>query len=238
MTPFDQSHFSARCEWGLWGVDALGEADVTIVVDVLSFTTCVDIALSNGITILPYRWKDNSAKTFAEEQQAVLAGSRGESGFSLSPASFLTSQPDSRCVLPSPNGATICLRAAERSGIVLAGCLRNALAVADAAMRIGKVIHVIPAGERWPDGSLRPCLEDWIGAGAILSALLANQSPEAMCAVSAYSDAGRRGVPSVLAECSSGREPIERGFRQDVSLATQLNVSTTVPRFDGIAFLL
>ena len=77
-----------------------------------------------------------------------------------------------RCVLPSQNGAEITLQAARIAKIVFGGCLRNALAVAAAAQRCGSSFNVIAAGERWPDGSLRPALEDWLGAGAILRHLV------------------------------------------------------------------
>jgi 2-phosphosulfolactate phosphatase len=42
-----------QCEWGPIAVMALAPADVTIVVDVFSFTTCVDAAVSRGAAILP-----------------------------------------------------------------------------------------------------------------------------------------------------------------------------------------
>jgi 2-phosphosulfolactate phosphatase len=55
---FDQSSFEVRCEWGLAGIEHLGrDVDVIIVVDVLSFSTCVDVACSRGAVILPYRFK-------------------------------------------------------------------------------------------------------------------------------------------------------------------------------------
>src|SRR5262245_14081927 len=115
MTPFDQGDSACRCEWGVSGFEALALADVTIVVDVLSFSTCVDVAVSRGAAVLPYPWKDASASLFARERRAELAGARGQSTYSLSPTSFLNATPGLRCVLPSPNGAELTLRAAARA---------------------------------------------------------------------------------------------------------------------------
>jgi hypothetical protein len=44
---------------------------------------------------------------------------------------------------------------------VVTGCPRNA-AVAQAAQATGKRVLVLPAGEQWPDGFLRPC-QDLLG---------------------------------------------------------------------------
>ena len=45
MTPFTEEDFACRCEWGPDAVTALAPADVIIVIDVFSFTTCVDVAV-------------------------------------------------------------------------------------------------------------------------------------------------------------------------------------------------
>lgn len=236
MTPFDQGAAVCRCEWGVAGIDNLAPADVTIIIDVLSFSTCVDVAVSRGIAILPYAARGASGEAFAREHQAELAGPRGGGRFSLSPASFLGAPAKTRCVLPSPNGATLTIHAAKRASVVLTGCLRNAAAVAQRARPLGETFNVCPAGERWPDGTLRPAVEDWLAAGAILRHLPGERSPEALGAIAAFDDAAMC-LADVIARSSSGRELIERGYGGDVDLAVALDVSTHVPRYDGVAFL-
>jgi len=226
MAASAQSDWDIQCEWGGQGLAALAPlSDVVIIVDVLSFSTCVEIAVSRGGLVFPFAWNDARAEAFARDMGAVLAGPRGGAPFSLSPSSLLGVSPGTRLVLPSPNGATLSL---EAPGPVLAGCLRNAAAVARTAGAAGKRVLVLPAGERWPDGSLRPCLEDWLGAGAILDALSGPCSPEAETARAAFR-ALRADLPRVLHTCTSGRELVERAYTQDVDLAAALNVSDTVP---------
>ncbi len=217
---------TVHCEWGEWGVRSLlPVADVFIIVDVLSFSTCVEIAVSRGAAVWPYPWKDATARQFAAERRALLAGKRGDE-YSLSPASLRELPAGSQLVLPSPNGATLSLATAGKPA--LCGCLRNASVVAKAALDLGEHIAVIPAGERWPDDSLRPCFEDWIGAGAIIEHLPEPHSPEATAAQSAWQSARPR-LLEQLRVCPSGRELIERGFPQDVAVASEVNISSCVP---------
>jgi 2-phosphosulfolactate phosphatase len=232
-----QSAFDVRCEWGEQGVAQLAPtSDVVIIVDVLSFSTSVDIATSRDAMIFPYPWRDGAAAVFAASVGAIVAEvRRGSPGYSLSPQSLVHLPSGTRLVLPSPNGATLTLGTGRVP--TLAGCLRNAQAVAAVAQRYGQRIAVIPAGERWPrDGSLRPALEDWVGAGAIISHLVGPLSPEAHAAATTF-----RGVQSDLAglleSCSSGKELLARGFAKDVALASALNVSACVPVFRGGAYV-
>ena len=54
---FDQSKFELRCEWGFQGLAQLASiSDVVIIVDILSFSTSVEIATNNGAIIFPYQW--------------------------------------------------------------------------------------------------------------------------------------------------------------------------------------
>jgi 2-phosphosulfolactate phosphatase len=186
-------------------------SDVVIIVDVLSFSTAVDIAVARGATVEPSADPSRSVRTLDR--------------YSLSPASLLEIPEGYHLVLPSPNGATLSLLA---GGPAFTACLRNATAVAHAARACGSTFAVIPAGERWPDGSLRPAIEDWIGAGAVLAALDGRASPEASLAIAAFERA-RRSLDQLLLECGSGRELVERGFGVDVQLAAEMDRSRAAP---------
>lgn len=228
---WDQSPYDIRCEWGARGVAALAPgSDVVVIVDVLSFSTCVDIAVARGASVYPYDWRDGASAAFAERVGGVLVGGEG-SPYRLSASSVMTVPAGARLVMPSPNGSTLTVLA--QPATTLAGCLRNARAVAAAAARLGRRVAVIPAGERWHedthnDRSLRPAAEDLIGAGAIISYLRGRRSPEAEVAVAAYQDAAHR-LPAFLAACGSGREHAEKGTAADVALAAQLNASDVAP---------
>jgi 2-phosphosulfolactate phosphatase len=234
-TIFNQAEFDIRCEWGIHAVDQLAPiSDVVIIVDVLSFSTCVEIATERGAVVFPCRHKDETAEAFAASVHAELADSQpNNSRYSLSPQSLVDILKGTRLVLPSPNGATLTL-ATEKTP-TLAGCLRNYRAVALAAQTYGKRIAVIPAGERWADGSLRPALEDWLGAGAIISQLQGNLSPESQVASATFRQA-ERNVEWVMKQCASGKELIARGLEQNVRLASALNISECVPLLVNSAY--
>ncbi len=234
---FDQREWDIRFEWGLEGALRLAPvSDVLIVVDVLSFSTCVDISVSRGAAVLPYAGESNLLGEYARLKNARPAATTRcvSGGFSLSPQSLLNLPSGYRLVLPSPNGAALCM--AVGSTKTLAGCLRNCRAVAQAAINLGKTIAVIAAGERWPNGALRPCLEDLLGSGAILQNLPGRRSPEADAALAVFEKFSSQ-IESALLWCSSGKELIERGFKQDVVLAGECNVSGTVPLLVNEAFV-
>ena len=121
---FNQANFDIRCEWGVQGVSQLAPiSDVIIIIDVLSFSTSVEIATQRGAIIYPYRTKDASAKAFASLIKAELAESTRTAGhFSLSPESLLDIPAGTRLVLPLPNGATLSLETRGRPTLI--GCCR------------------------------------------------------------------------------------------------------------------
>ncbi|HUP28202.1 MAG TPA: 2-phosphosulfolactate phosphatase [Chloroflexia bacterium] len=234
---FTQGDYDIRCEWGAAGIDQLvPSSDAIIIVDVLSFSTSVDIATANGALIYPFRWRDDTAVAFARSIGALLAGRSRASldEYSLAPTSLLNIPRGTRLVLPSPNGSTLSLATGEVR--TLAGCLRNARAVARGALDVGPRVSVIPAGERWEDGTLRPCVEDLIGAGAVIHYLEGSKSPEAEAAEAAFLHF-RDNLSECLRRCGSGRELIALDQERDVDLAVALNESDCVPLLTNGAYV-
>jgi 2-phosphosulfolactate phosphatase len=251
MNPAHQQlEHRVRFDWGptgaaavAGGADGADGADVAVVVDVLSFTTTLCVAVERGITVLPYRWKDDRAAAYAAERGATLAVGRLEarslpagSGVSLSPAAMAQASGVERVVLPSPNGSAISFGLADHGCAVVGACLRNRSAVAGWLRARGGTVAVVAGGERWPDDTLRPCAEDLWGAGAVLALLPdADLSPEARLAADAFRAVEPR-LRAALHGCAGGRELADAGFADDVDVAAALDVSDVVPVLAGSEF--
>ncbi len=276
-----QRDATVRMDWGVAGAQAVGaDAAIAVVVDVLSFTTTLTVAVDAGAEVYPFRWKEASAREFAREHDAVLAVGRfeardanpSERAVSLSPASIRAAKGLNRIVLPSPNGSTLARALAAGGATVIGAALRNRLAVArwiadllateaaagtaagarpnetaagsrPAGTAAGSglpAIAVLAAGEHWPDGSLRPAVEDLWGAGAVIAALselgIGDQSPEAWTAEAAFRGV-EESLPAELADCASGQELAVAGFADDVAIAAELDSSNSVPVLIGERFL-
>ena len=238
VSVFQQHGFDVRFAWGLDGLRVLRDARTFVVVDVLSFSTAVDVAVGRGATVLPFGGRPDGVNGYAKRHDAVAAGSRGSSDWSLSPASLLSIPKGTRLVLPSPNGSTLSAEVAT-TGTVLTACLRNAPAVGSALGDMQPPITVIAAGERWGHrgGRLRPALEDLIGAGAIIGAVGSSSlSPEARAAQAVF-HASESALDEWIRDCSSGRELIEAGFGSDVELASEYGSSSAIPVLERGAYV-
>lgn len=201
--PFDQSRYQVRFEWGVAGLDRLAPADVVVVVDVLRFSSSAVSRIDAG-------------------EEVPL---------------------DAAAHAVSLNGAAVARAAAagDPAPLVLLGSLRNAAAVAGAALaeqhrRSGRTsIAVIAAGElasREPGAPVRFAVEDLLGAGAVVDALSAlgvdHTSPEAAAAYEAFRGL-RTAARHLLTASGSGQELIERGLRDEVLAAAEVDASASVP---------
>lgn len=211
-----------------WGEKALEAATGTaIIVDCLSFSTALSVACGHGATVFPFGTRDGGQK-LAACLAIKCVGRRKEQGLSLSPPTLEGVEPGQKIVLPSPNGSNLSIRSKAKH--TLAGALRNAKAVAEAAAAMGEDCVIVAAGERWrQDGSLRPAFEDQLAAGAIAFYITGEKSTEAMAAEAIFM-AFEGDLLAQLRQCESGQELAQHGFSQDVEWASQLNVSDCVPQ--------
>ena len=225
-----------NCEWGIDGINKFSsQSEITIIVDVLSFSTCVDIALSQKAIVYPYVYKDDSAIDYAAANDAVLASfNRSKDKFSLSPLSLKKISEGTRIVLPSPNGSDLSL--CSLSKVTLCACFRNYRLVAEYANSISENIVVIPAGEKWPNGTMRFAIEDYLGAGALLSELKGELSAEANAAKKLF-ESLKQDLKHIISGSLSGRELIEKGFPEDVDIALELNAGRSVPVLKNKCFV-
>jgi 2-phosphosulfolactate phosphatase len=243
-----QSAFDVRLCWGSPGVRALGaEAGAPlgalVVVDILRFTTALDVAVGRGACVIPLLWPDGPVDRAAYPRGTEIADASGPRRLSLSPATLTGLGPGDRVVLPSVNGSHCSTVAAGLGVPVVGASLRNAGAVAHWLLQTTAArataaggpgaIAVVACGERWPDGSLRPAVEDLLGAGAIVTALGRGDparalSPEAAAARAAFGSA-RNDLHGSLAASVSGRELVAKGNADDIGWAAALDVSPCVP---------
>ncbi len=243
-------------EWGVAAAElAARRGDVVVIVDVLSFSTAVTEIVARDGVVFCYSPEQVDAAGGRDalgrrHDARVLSKQRdpapGE--ISLSPASLTSLPPGERVVMTSLNGGR-CAAGAVDAPLVAIGGLTNRSAVARhvaaaLASGVAERCTIVPCAEMWSGpfmaaqvGDLshvgpavvRPSVEDQLGAGAIVEGLGGGLrlSIEAEVAASAF--ASQSGdVESALAASVSGRELIERGFDDDVTIAGQLDAHTSV----------
>ncbi len=221
--------------WGVSGAEAISEqASCFAVADVLSFTTAVCVAAARDTEVFPSPDAEQG-RLLAEALGAELAVNRGavtaEQPWSLSPVHLASAPAVPWLVVPSPNGAAVSV-AVSRSGLpVLALSLRNPSASVRWLVSRGfgsseRPVAVIAAGERWPDGTLRPAIEDLFGAGLVLEGLAARGvelSPEAYVAARAVAGLTHLEIADLVRRSWSGVELTGVGFSGDVEVAVEVD---------------
>jgi 2-phosphosulfolactate phosphatase len=216
-------------EWGPQGLRQLSErCECVVIVDVLSFSTSVAVAVARGAAVWPHSGSERAEELARAIGATLVRGRNMREGRTLSPASLLDVADGERLIMPSPNGSVISHAALILGLTVVAGSMRNASAVARWVSGRFESVGLVPAGEQWADGALRPCYEDLVGAGAIASRLrgldlAAVYSPDVLAAAAAFDQRGS------LADVPSGQELIDRGFADDVVLAEQVDADDVVP---------
>ncbi len=233
-----------RLAWGRRGAQqAADRGDVLVIVDTLRFSTAASTAVHYGGLIYPCSLDEATFNELARRVGGEVAigwrDSPTPTRFTLSPRSYLAIEPGTRVVVPSPNGATCCQYGSTTPALFV-GTLVNAQAVASVVSHLLSTrnlnVTVLACGERWrtpaEEGVLRFALEDYLGAGAILSALPFPQTVDAQACMATFG-AMRDQLEDVLWECESGEELRAIGLGEDVRHAAQLNIYDTAPVLRG-----
>ena len=95
-------------------------------------------------------------------------------------------------------------------------------------------VTVIVCAEKWSSlgigHGVRPSLEDWLGAGAIIDAAAALPTARRKRSAAAAAFAVATDLDGWLRHVSLPRELVAKGFPDDVDLALAIDVTTAVPR--------
>lgn len=179
-SPFDQSTYQVRLDWGSAGLARLAPADVVVVVDVLHLSSTVADAVAGGADVdlaQALVWSGNDAAVGAAAE-GVAAGEGAE--------------------------GPVVLLGALRNATAVA----RAVQVLQERRGARTSVAVIAAGAQ-DAGTPRFAIEDQLGAGAIVAALtdlgIDHTAPDAAVAAEGFR-ALRGALRHLLAAAGSGRE--------------------------------
>jgi 2-phosphosulfolactate phosphatase len=199
--PFSQSTYQVRFEWGVEGLARLNPADIVVVVDVLSFSTRVILALEAG---------QNTAMDATAHAVSI-------NGAPL-------------CDAAAPTGATVLLGGLRNAAAVARAVLavqtergtRTSVAVIAAGERTGRDPHApvrFAVEDQLGAGAIISALTD-LG--------IDHCSPEAAATAESFR-ALRRASKHLLTSSGSGRELAERDDADRVALAAAVDAASVVP---------
>ncbi|HEX3466529.1 MAG TPA: 2-phosphosulfolactate phosphatase [Candidatus Elarobacter sp.] len=224
-----------------WPGEAVREAHVAVV-DVLRATSTIATALHSGATgVIPVA---DAADAMAMalrigRDRVLLCGERDSElieGFDLdnSPASFTPDVVGGKTLIMATSNGTRALCAVAGAASVRTAALLNRAAVAAALARETGDVLVVCAGE-----NARFALEDAIGAGALVDALLASiadaeLSDGARAAALLYRAVSGR-VGDAIASADHAQDLARKGFAADVTRCAALDALDVAPILrDGI----
>ena len=219
---------------------------VCVVVDVLRASSSLVVLMERGATeVLPAGSVGEARRLARDRPQHLLCGERGglpPRGFHYgnSPAEFAALElAGRRAILCTSNGTKTLARVAA-APLVLVGALLNASAAGRAAAESAAVqglgIAVVCSGE---EGGAAFALEDLVGAGAIVNAILSlgreapaqarlELSDAALAALTVYR-AHQGQEQAALRASSHGRDLEALGFAEDLAFCARRDAFATVP---------
>jgi 2-phosphosulfolactate phosphatase len=234
-----------------WGLDAarlaVERGDAVVIVDALSFSTTVIMAVALGADVLALprvdlEREDDHTAIGARYNARLLANDPADRRLPGALTELGGLRPGDRVVIPSQNGATLCAAVAQAPATAI-GSFRNRTAVAQwcvttLAGGAAQRVTLVAAGSTWsqmtPFTALRPSVEDGLAAGAIASAardMGLSVSVEATAMATLF-EAGTRqeAISSWLRRSVTGRWLRSRGDNPaEIDEACRTDYDTVVP---------
>ncbi len=211
-----------------------------VVIDVLRASTTILAALEHRArAVIPVTAPGEAGRLASTmDPDAVrLGGERDalpipEYHFGNSPLEMTEEAIGGRTLVLSTTNGSALFAATSGATTVVAGCLRNATAAADAARAANADTVLLCAGWRG-----RACLEDTLCAGFLLDRLWNGVCPDdaddaARLAFTVYR-AERHDLARALGLSLHGRRLTELGHADDIAYCAAVDASPFVPRFDG-----
>jgi 2-phosphosulfolactate phosphatase len=200
--------------------------DIAIMVDVLSASTTMTVAMQNFSTIIPVK-SILEAQEIAKKYDAVLAGERR--GAAIEGFDTGNSPPEiskisgNTLVLTTSNGTRIM---DKMKATILIGSFVNAKAVAKKALDLAENhIEVVMAGV---DGNF--AIEDFLGAGEIITNLV-NSEIDEIALASCLASRDKNMVDEAVKNSRSARKLGEIGLSDDVDFCLKRNIYDSVPLY-------
>jgi 2-phosphosulfolactate phosphatase len=224
-----------------WPAEALRDKHVAVV-DVLRATTTIATALAHGAAgVIPVQSPTDAAELARRlgREDVLLCGERDATaiaGFDLdnSPASFAPNVVAGKTLVMTTTNGTRALRAVAGALTVRTAALVNRMAAADALAHEDGSIAIVCAGE---SGAF--ALEDAIGAGALVDALLMQVGDVeigdgARAAALLYRSVAAR-LTDAIASADHAQLLAAKGFARDVTRCAALDTVVVVPTLhDGV----
>jgi 2-phosphosulfolactate phosphatase len=216
---------------------------VLIVIDQIRASTTITTALDLGCADLLLAGDIRTARRVGRQTGSLLAGERlaqKPPGFDFdnSPSELARAELGGRSLVLSTTNGTAVLRRFRAADAVLVGCLRNARAVAAAAVGLARASG--------PDGSVqvvcagrlgRFVIEDAVAAGVIVGRIVEllgeTGEPADLTDASVAAVRLRASFPDLhtaMAESDGGATLREIGQPDDIAFCAEVDVSNTVPR--------
>jgi len=212
---------------------------VVIVIDQIRASTTITTALDLGCSELVLAGDVETARRLRLEHGHLLAGEQqavkpADFDFDNSPSELSRSDMRGRgLVLCSTNGTAVVARL-RTADTLLIGCLRNARAVAGAALRVAGATGSIQAVCCGTEGAF--ALDDAVAAGVIVGRI--GELAAGIGRQVELSDAARaavmisRSFPSLLAamtDSAGGRTLVRVGARDDIGFCAEVDASEAAP---------